>query len=626
MQRRRHVDRLLNCNRRRLIAGLADTVETLPRRGYRLIAPVTGGIPSRSQLTTEAPPLKPNPSDRPTYYRLIIVGAVIATVGTLAFWKAGFRTPSIPRVSRFRALTSDGQSKCGPIATDGSRIYFNEVLPGQRRIIVQVPAKGGEAVPLSVPLQQPEVLDLSRDGSDLLIANHVDNGPSSLWVQSVTGGSPRRVGTVLAVDARFGADGNSIIYGNLHEVSSVKLDGTFPRKLLTVDRFPVAYRFSQNGQAFRFTHHDDQIDVNTIMEAAADGTGLHKIFEGSLGKWTSDGRFFIFENERDGRVDLWASRDAKRFPWWKREDRPIRLTGGPLNFRDALPSKDGTEIFAIGDSHRAEVIRYDFRSNKFEPYLSGISAEGLSFSQDGQWVAYTSFPDGTLWRSRVDGSERLQLTFLPLKVLLPRWSPDRKQIAFNATVPGGVWNIYVVSSEGGTPQRILPSEQSQMDASWSPDGNSLAFGTFSTVSTTPIYTVELSSKRVAPLRGSMGLFSPRWSPDGNYIAAISSADLKLMLFDLATQEWTEAFGSEIGYLSWSRDGKYIYFQDMRNSERIVRLRLSDRKIQNIVDIKSLGRLTTGSFVDWFGLAPDDSPLFARDIGSAEIYALDVQWP
>jgi hypothetical protein len=61
-------------------------------------------------------------------------------------------------------------------------------------------------------------------------------------------------------------------------------------------------------------------------------------------------------------------------------------------------------------------------------------------------------------------------------------------------------------------------------------------------------------------------------------------------------------------------------------ERIVKLRLSDRKTENIVDIKGVGRLTTGTIVAWLGLAPDDSPLFARDISTSEIFALDVEWP
>ena len=86
----------------------------------------------------------------------------------------------------------------------------------------------------------------------------------------------------------------------------------------------------------------------------------------------------------------------------------------------------------------------------------------------------SSYPEGTLWRSKVDGSERHPAYLSALASFLPRWSPDGKQIAFNAMLPGESWNIYLVSSEGGTAQRILPSEQIQMDANWSPDGNSLA--------------------------------------------------------------------------------------------------------------------------------------------------------
>jgi DNA-binding winged helix-turn-helix (wHTH) protein/WD40 repeat protein len=630
-------DHSLNSAVKKLRQALGDDsdnprfVETLPRRGYRFIVPVKGEVPSSDQLAEEVPPTRPKNRGRHLYSGLVVLGAVIVIVGALALWKMVPRTPGAPKVLRFIQLTNDGQAKFGPMATDGSRIYFNEVLPGPRNLIVQVSTKGGEAVPLSVPLKQPRVLDLSREGTELLVANDEGNRLSSLWVQPVAGGSPRRVGTVLVDDARFGANGTSIIYGNGHDVYSESRDGSSPRKLLTVDGIPSSFRFSPNGRVFRFSQFDFRVDSMAITEAIADGTGLHKMFPGCCGKWTSDGRFFIFQNRPDRRIDLWALPEERSFRWRKRDDKPIQLTAGPLNSEDPLPSKDGKQIFAIGDSHRAEVIRYDSGSGQFVPYLSGISAEGLAFSRDGQWVTYTSYPDGTLWRSKVDGSERLQLTFPPMRVLLPRWSPEGKQIAFHAILPGENWNVYLVSGEGGTPQRVLPSEKSQMDASWSPDANSLVFGTFF-VSNMPIYTIDLRSKHVSTLPGSSGLFSPRWSPDGRYIAAITTdAAEKLMLFDFATQKWTEVFGSKIGYLSWSHDGKYIYFQDLRSSaqdkrNRIVRLRLSDRKIENIVDVKNVGRMTTGTIVDWFDLAPDDSPLFARDISTTEIYALDVQWP
>jgi len=600
-------------------AEVPQFIETVPKLGYRFIAPVESIDVERAGKA----------KGRPKFYRPVILGAVIVTVGVLALWKTVFRTPGTPKVVRFTALTSDGEAKSGPLVTDGSRIYFNEALPGPRSVIVQVSIKGGEAVPLAVPLKQPGVLDLSREGTELLIASDEGDGTSALWVLPVSGGSPRRVGTVFAKDARFGADGTSIIYSKGYDVYSVSRDGSSPQKLLTAAGNPFSFRFSPDGRTFRFTQDNDQTDDMAIMEAAADGTGLHKMFQACCGQWASNGRFFIFQNRPDRRIDLWALREERSFRWRKREDRPIQLTAGPLDFENPLPSKDGKEIFAIGSSHRAEVIRYDSHSGQFVPYLSGISAEGLAFSPDGQWVAYTSYPDGTLWRSKVDGSERRQLTFLPMRVLLPRWSPNGKQIAFNAIVPGAgvTWNIQLISSEGGTPQRVFPSEQSQMDAYWSPDGNSLVFGTAGAPNM-PIYTIDLRSRRVTTLPGSSGFFSPRWSPDGSHIAALrTDPPQKLMLFDFSTQKWTEEFGSEIGYEWWSHDGKYIYFQDWDNSaQRIVRLRLSDRKVENIVDVKNVGRLTAGTIEDWFGLAPDDSPLFARDIGNTEIYALEMDWP
>jgi Tol biopolymer transport system component/DNA-binding winged helix-turn-helix (wHTH) protein len=647
-------------------------VETLPRIGYRFIntwewvsqvsdnplprvvaiAPpgpvtVTQNLrPRREALTgdkEQAATLLPDGAVAPESQRESRLRRVLAysTLSVAIVLLAGFafravtRTPSTPRILRYTQLTNDGQQKggVGALGTDGSRIYFNETLIDQRPVILQVSVTGGDAVPLVVPLKRPRMLDLSRDGTELLIANDDGFESSSLWLMPVVGASPRRIGMVPITDAKFAADGNNIIYGSEHDVYSVGRDGSSARKLLKADGFPFGFQFSPDGRAFRFSVFDPRVDSMSVMEASADGTGLHQMFQACCGKWTPDGRYFIFQNRIDGRLDLWALPETRRFPWRKRDDKPIQLTAGPLNFQNPLPSTDGKKIFAIGESDRAELIRYDMHSNHFVPYFSGISAEGLAFSRDGQWVTYTSYPDGTLWRSKLDGSERLQLTFPPLRVLLPRWSPDGKQIAFNARLHDRPFNIYLISSEGGQPQRVLPSEQTQQDANWSPDGNSLVFGSDGDVrNKEPIQAIDLRSKRVSVLPGSSGFFSPRWSPDGRFIAAMTKdTAFKLMLFDFSIRKWTEVFGSQMAYPSWSHDGKYIYFQSWHDpvkhsGERIVKLRLSDRKAENIVDIKDVGRLTTGTTVDWLGLAPDDSPLFARDISTSEIFALDVEWP
>jgi DNA-binding winged helix-turn-helix (wHTH) protein len=208
---------------------------------------------SSNQPIAEVPPTKAKRI--PLYFGLAILGIGVATAATLALWRAAFPTPSPPRVLRFTRLTNDGQGKFGPMVTDGSRIYFNELLPGPRNIVAQVSVKGGEATSLSVPLALPVVLDLSRDGDELLIADNVAANevgiqllvansmlasgvgfqPRALWVQPVAGGSPHRIGTILVADARFGPSTTSIIYGIGHDISSVSADGSFSRKILSID-------------------------------------------------------------------------------------------------------------------------------------------------------------------------------------------------------------------------------------------------------------------------------------------------------------------------------------------------------------------------------------------------------
>jgi eukaryotic-like serine/threonine-protein kinase len=575
--------------------------------------------------------------------RRIWVPAVLSValiIVALVLWRRVFRPQHAPRVLGFTKLTSDGQPKFGPMATDGSRIYFTEVLPGFRNVVVQVSVKGGDTAPLTVPLKQPSVLDLSKDGADLLLANDEVLTPQyqthSLWVQPVAGGSPHRVGTVLAgstgfgASAAFGADGASVIYAERHDVYSAALDGSSPHKVLTTESGassgPFAFRFSPDARALRFSQYDPEADTTNIMEAATNGKISHPMFGGCCGEWTPNGRFFIFQNTLDGKSNLWTLPE-KRGLWRRnRDENSTQLTAGPLDFEYPAPRKDGKVIFAIGTLPQAEVVRYDARISEFIPYLPGISAECLAFSPDGQWVTYTSYPDGLLWRSRVDGSERLQLTFPPLRAELPRWSHDAKQIVFSAKLPDSVYNIFLISSEGGTPQRILPSEQSQMDVNWSPDGNSLIFAS-NGVLNAPISILDLGTKHVSRLPGSNGRYSPHWSPDGKYIAAITTDTQTLMLFDIATQRWEEIFGSFAGYETWSHDGKYLYFQGLIAPDTffgVLRLRMSDRKIEEIADMRKVGRLTTGS--NWFGLAPDDSPLRTRDIGTQEVYALEMEWP
>ncbi len=169
-------------------------------------------------------------------------------------------------------------------------------------------------------------------------------------------------------------------------------------------------------------------------------------------------------------MDLWAAQVQAGF--LQRVHPPVQLTNGPLSYAGPTPSRDGKQIFAIGIKRRGELVRYDLNSKQFVPFLSGISAFNPTFSSDGKWVAYTSYPDHTLWRSRSDGTDRLQLTDPPAKVYFPFISPDGKQVTYS----NSMGEINVISMDGGPPRRI--AEKESWAASWSPDGNRLVFADY----------------------------------------------------------------------------------------------------------------------------------------------------
>ena len=156
----------------------------------------------------------------------------------------------------------------------------------------------------------------------------------------------------------------------------------------------------------------------------------------------------------------------------------MQLTAGPMSFLSPDASRKGRDIFAHGVQRKNELVRFDSLSKQFVPYLSGMSAEGVAFSKDGRWITYVAIPQGNLWRSKLDGSEPLQLSFSPLQVVSPRWSPDGTHIAFMGRLPGKLWQIYVVSAQGGTPQQVVSDEYNEGEPDWGPTGKNSSSASF----------------------------------------------------------------------------------------------------------------------------------------------------
>ncbi|HME37149.1 MAG TPA: protein kinase [Candidatus Sulfotelmatobacter sp.] len=574
---------------------------------------------------------KEQPHRYPTLLAAAALGVVLVATAAY-FW---MQPAPLPTVSNYMQLTHDGQPK-SLIGTDGSRLYLglgagsSESLA--RHGVAEMSISGGEPRRISI-MPSPDMVpvDLSPDGPELLVVDGRGAPPRGpIWSLPILGGSPRRLGDASGETAAWSPDGKMLAYSDLSDLFVAKADGTDFHKLLTVkgDIKNVTWSSDNSHVQFDTTESAGTTGQQLLWEVSVAGTDLHRLLGGAhdppdqcCGKWTSDGKYFVFQSNGQ----IWAL--PRKGSWFHSKPKPFALTSSPLSLSSPLPSRDGKKLFLVGQNYRGELVRYDQKSGQFSSFLGGISAEYVAFSKDGQWVTYVSYREGTLWRSRMDGSERLQLTYPPMYPVLPRWSPDGKKIIFFefASSAGKPARIYEVSPDGGSPRQLLPDDpRQQLDPNFSPDGSKIVFSNESNDRSSAIHVFDVASRKVTDLPDSQGMFSPRWSPDGRYVSAFSADSKTLLLFDFQTQKWAELATGSLSWLSWSHDGQYVYVLDNGGKNAVVRIRISDHRAEQVADLKNFA--TAGRYGGCLALAPDDSPLLLRDTGTQDVYSLDWQRP
>jgi len=543
---------------------------------------------------------------------------------------------SPPRVTGSTQITHDGFAM-GNMLTDGARIYVTQWRP-EGMVLAQVSSTGGETSAIPVPVQSMNIYDISADHSQLLVGNLVPTGSrvTPLWAVPLPAGSPRRLGDILGRAGAWSRDGRQLVFIKGSDLYLANSDGTAPHLLVPVPGIAYAAAFSPDGSRIRFSLRDEA-NTNSLWEVHTDGSNLHQLLKGwhtppneCCGRWTGDGRYYVFDSGTGQASDIFALADSTSI-FRKASAAPTQLTTGPILYSTALPDLAGRKLYVQGGQPRGELVHYDAASKQFVPYLGGISASDVTFSRDGKWAAYVAVPGNTLWRSRVDGSERLQLTYPPMTAALPVWSPDGSQVAYIAGQAGKPWKIFLVSAQAGSPEELLPENIGEIDATWSADGSQLAFGRLSwtNTGTVNIQLVDMKTRQASTLPGSTGLFSPRWSPDGRYLAALSvEGSKKLMLYDFRSQKWSEWLteANNVSYPSWSADSRYIYYDNLAtDNPKCSRVKVGESHSEEVFSLNSLRRYL-GPWGTWGGTAPDDSRLFVRDASTQDIYALDVDFP
>ena len=608
--------------------GAADPIVLqIPKGGYVPVVEnraTDAPVPSAESAAAQSQPaVQTRWRGRSLAQALPIAGVLLALVAGVTAYVRWTRPSASPRVLNYTQITRDGRPKW-LVGTDGARLFLgtgNFASPG----FAQVPASGGEPVPIPLPAAGLSPFDVSSDGEQVLLGDYY---PGRLWSLPLLTGSARRLGVASGNDAAWSPDGKALAYCKDDDLYIADSGGMNSRKVASVpSRRMYAPRWSPDGSRLRFTLWEKERSTPSLWEVSADGTGLHPLLpnwhkspDEQNGRWTADGKYFVFQSQGQ----IWALRDKKGV-FGRAADKPVQLTNSPLNLDSPIPSRDGKRLFVVGRSFRGSLAHRDAKSGRFVPFLSGISAEYVSFSPDGEWVAYVTYPDGVLWRSRKDGSSRLRLSDLSLYLTSPRWSPDGKRIACFSEGRGTTPRIYTFSFDGGTPELFNPNDPDRLgNPSWFPDGTRMAFDLDLPRGASEIRVMDLVTQRVSTVRGSQGTYNPVVSPDGRHLVAIRKEPISLVSFDFQTQRWSELARVTGGFPSWSRDGKYVYFLRFPDHPAVLKIRVSDRDVETVADLADFP--LTGHWGCWLGLTPDDSPLLLRDTGTQDVYALDWEAP
>jgi len=557
--------------------------------------------------------------------------ALLLTAGVVSLGRA---TEGQPRVTSVFQLTYDGKPKVGSLLTDGHRIFFSELVEGSNRLF-SVPVSGGEPSPLNVPLANWGLEDISRDGSKLLLSSYPADR-YSLWAYSLAAGSLERLcagfahgsvapdGELAAVQVpKFQGDTSSIVIFGQPTKAKIDLPGLVGH-----------LRWAPDGTKLRFSLQDVKRESSSEWEMNRQGLArrITAISDGQnvvdQGSWSRDGKYFAYRGGTLLHWDIWVLRESFLLPWLGRR-KPYRLTnGGPGAWASPVFSYDASTIFATNDFVRSELVRFDQSTNSWLPEWGAAAAFELDHSRDRKWVVYTRFPDHTIWKASPDGTRRLQLTDGQAEAHQPHWSPDGTRIAFMAKNAKGQWRVMQVAANGGKAEELLPDGEDQGVAPWSAEGASLIFGDFPgrrPRTEMCVHELDVKTRRLSDVPGSKGLWSPRWSPNGKYIAAITSESSAVGVLPWGKTEYVAL--ARMGFVdnaTWSADSRHIYFNGTSEAgeKGLFRVSVPKGRLERIADMTGFDAAPE----NWYGVTPEGTPLAFHAVMVQEIFALKCELP
>jgi len=411
-------------------------IQTLPRRGYRFVAPVTGNIPTEhrgatapSSAVSDLGITKSRPR-RPSVVKtaaLVMAGVLVALVIARVVLLRKSRTPT-PQETRH--MTSEG---FGPrLSRDGKLLAYVSSRGGDVPHIWVQQTAGGEAIPVTSGPDPDDQVDFSPDGTHIIFAS--GRGGGGIYIGPTLPGEPRLVvgGAFGGIGlARFSPTGDKILYlTDYYKAFTVPVDGSQPA-LLDFNRDfrldgPPRWSPSGNEVYFYGVRKREAEKPGGWWVVSLDGGNprrlrLPGVEEGHenfavVHAWTrtKDDREWIVYSVSNG--DAWKLLRVEISARGQVGEKAEQLTSGTDELGDSALSEDGKLAYSVESfSQSIYEIPTNDRGQKVGPTvqlsLSGRDERSLSVSREGRWMVYDATRPGTpntvLPRDLRSGADRL---------------------------------------------------------------------------------------------------------------------------------------------------------------------------------------------------------------------------
>jgi Tol biopolymer transport system component/DNA-binding winged helix-turn-helix (wHTH) protein len=474
-------------------------IETIPKAGYRLIAPV---VPLAAATTTLAGPAGPTTSDRedplsevlPRGWgglRIIVVAGVLILVAATAAWwvrsrfQSEMTTP--PRVVPLTILP--GKERWPTFSPNGDQVAFEWDGEGADNADIYITMVGSSEVRrLTTDPEADRAPSWSPDGRQIAYVRNTPESGGRIRLISPLGGSDRKLSDIpYAAPLAWSADGRYLAAQRLVAPTGIDLipmDGGEPRRLVEskpphTDSAPA---FSPDGSRLAYRScvtpiFGCDVYVLELDRALLPTSSPRRLTPASVPSiaslaWSRDGRSVIYNSLSPlitylWRVDIDGSRPPER----------VEVAGLGAAMPATAVSRDRLAFVRIV----VDTDVYRFRPGiPSVPVLASTFLDGETrFSPDGRRIAFSSMRSADtfrIWVAAADGSNAQQLTRGPgFQQGSPWWSPDGRRIAFDAMAEDFHTHIWVTDTDGGAMRQLTNDPGDQNVPYWSRDGQWIYF-------------------------------------------------------------------------------------------------------------------------------------------------------